>query len=113
MSTLTRTGYEKDNIGSWISKDPEAALIYSMDWSDWLPLNATISAVTYTLQVRANDPDPLIKGTSGRSQGNTVTYVELSGGQAGKTYTVTAQITTDTSLVDRRSFRVKIENRSA
>jgi hypothetical protein len=113
MSTLTRTGYEKDNIGSWISKDPEATLIYSMDWSEWLPENAVISAVTYTLQVRANDPEPLVKGATGISQSNTVTFVELSGGQLGKTYTVTAEITTDTDLVDRRSFRIKVENRSA
>jgi len=112
MTTITRSGYEQDNIGSWIAKDPSSQLIYSLDWSQWLPEGDTVASVTYTLQVRANDPAPLIKGTTGVQTG-TITFVELSGGQVGKIYTVTAAITTVDGLVDRRNFRVKIENRSA
>lgn len=110
--TITRTGYEQDNVGSWIRKDPSAVLIYSMDWSEWLPLGDTITQVEYTLQVRANDPQPLVKGDNGVQSGN-ITFVELSGGQVGKIYTVTAHITTDSGLIDSRSFRIKVENRSA
>lgn len=112
MTTITRTGYAKDNIGSWISKDPESQLIYSMDWSEWLPTGDTLASVVYTLQVRANDPEPLIKGATG-IQSDVISFVELSGGQVGKLYTVTAAITTVDGLTDRRSFRVKVENRSA
>jgi hypothetical protein len=112
MSTITRTGYEQDAQGSWIAKDPEATLTYSMEWAEWLPQSDTVTAVSYTLQVRANDPDPLIKDAQGVQSGH-VTYVTLRGGQVGKVYTVTAQVTTDSGEVDRRSFRVKIENRSA
>lgn len=111
--TIEKTGYERDTQGSWISKDPQAQLIYSMDWSDWLPTGAVLNTVSYSLQVRANDPEPLVKVTQGLAQSNTWTYVELSGGQVGKVYTVTAEITTDTGAEDRRSFRVKVENRSA
>jgi hypothetical protein len=46
-------------------------------------------------------------------QSGTKTYVELSGGQVGKVYTVTAEITTADGSTDRRSFRAKVENRSA
>jgi hypothetical protein len=113
MSTLQKTGYQQDNIGSWIEKDPEAELIYSMDWSQWLALNDAVSSVEYTLQVRANDPDPLLKLSQGLAQGNTVTYVELGGGQIGKTYTVTAAIETQDGSKDRRSFRIKVQDRSA
>ena len=113
MTTLVRTGYQQDNIGSWIEKDPLAELTYSMDWSQWLTDNDAIAAVSYSLQVRANDPQPLVKLSQGTAQGNQVTFVELGGGQVGKTYTVTAEITTEDGLVDRRSFRVKILARSA
>lgn len=111
--TTPRTGYEQDVTGSWIRKAPSARLIYSMDWSEWLPLGSQLAAVTYSLQVRANDPQPLVKEDDGLAQGNTWTYVELSGGQVGKTYTVTANITTDSGQEDSRSFRIKVENRSA
>jgi len=43
----------------------------------------------------------------------TDTYVELSGGQADKTYIVTSKITTANGLVDRRHFRLNVVNRSA
>jgi hypothetical protein len=112
MSTITRSGYEKDNIGSWIAKDPSSQLTYSMDWSQWLPEGDTLASASYSLQVRANDPAPLVKVSQG-TQSGTISYVELSGGQVGKLYTVTATITTVDGLTDRRSFRLKVENRSA
>lgn len=112
MSTIIKTGYEKDTLGSWISKDPQAELVYSMNWTDWLAQGQTIASVSYSLQVRANDPAPLVKVSQG-VQGGNVTYVELNGGQVGKVYTVTAAITTDDGALDRRSFRIKVENRSA
>ncbi len=111
MTTAT-TGYQQDNLGSWISKDPSAQLVYYMDWSEWLPTGDTIATASYTLQVRANDPAPLVRVSQG-VQSNTISYVEISGGGAGKIYTVTASITTADGLVDRRSFRIKVENRSA
>jgi hypothetical protein len=110
--TTIKTGYEIDTLGSWIRKDPTAQLVYSMDWTEWLPTGDTLSAVTYTLQVRSNDPAPLVKVSSG-VQSNTITYVELSGGNVGKIYTITAYVTTVDGLKDSRTFRVKIENRSA
>jgi hypothetical protein len=110
--TITQTGYYQDNQGSWISKDPNAKLTYAMEWDDWLIGSDTIASVTYTMQVRANDPAPLIKDAQGITSGH-LTYITLSGGNVGKVYTITAAITTADGLIDRRSFRVKVENRSA
>jgi hypothetical protein len=110
--TITRTGYEKDTQGSWIAKDPSAQLVYTLDWSEWLPTGDTVASVNYTLQVRANDPAPLVRQSQGVQSG-TKTYVELSGGAVSKVYTVTAAIVTSDGDIDRRSFRVKVENRSA
>lgn len=110
--TQIKTGYETDTTGSWIRKDPSAHLTYSMDWSEWLPDGDTIASVTYTLQVRANDPTPLVLDSSG-VQSNIITYCEIHGGGVGKIYTVTALVTTVDGLVDSRSFRIKVEHRSA
>jgi hypothetical protein len=112
MSTLETTGYQKDQQGIYILHDPLAKLVYVFDWSEWLSEGNTVASVNYTLQVRANDPTPLIRVSQGVQSG-TKTYVEISGGGAGKVYTVTAAIVTSDSAEDRRNFRVKVENRSA
>ena len=107
----TRSGFVQTLQGLTIEKDVEAKLAYTFDWVDWLPQGDSLSTVDYTITARANDPDPLVKVSQG-IQG-TKTYVELSDGQLGKVYTVTAKITTNDGLIDRRNFRVKVLNRSA
>jgi hypothetical protein len=108
---MATTGFYQTIQGLTIQKDTEAQLIYTFEWSDWLPTGDTLSAVSYTITARANDPDPLIKVSSGRN--GTKTFIELSNGQEGKTYVVTCQVTTTNGLVDRRNFRVKVLARSA
>ena len=105
------TGFEQTIQGLTIQKDTEAQLFYTFDWVDWLPAGDGLDTAEYTITARANDPDPLLKVTEG-IQG-TQTYVELSNGQEGKTYTVTCKITTTEGLIDRRHFRVKVLARSA
>lgn len=105
------TGFVQTIQGLTITKDTEAVLFYTFDWSEWLPTGDTLDTVLYTITARANDPDPLVKVSEGISGDNT--YVELSDGQEGKVYTVTAKITTANGLVDRRNFRVKVQARSA
>ena len=108
---IQRSGFEQTIQGLTILKDTEAELPYTFDWSDWLPQGDTLSQVEYTITARSNDPDPLVRVSQG-IQGAT-TFVELRDGQLGKTYTVTARITTVDGLVDRRNFRVKVVARSA
>ena len=105
------TGYIQTTQGLQIEKDTEAQLVYTFDWVDWLPQGDSLSTATYTITARANDPDPLTRVSQG-IQG-TKTYVELSNGQEGKTYIVTAAVTTTDGLIDRRYFRVKVLDRSA
>jgi hypothetical protein len=110
---ITQTGYQKDTQGSWIAKDNLAVLTYTLDWSEWLQAGEQLTGVAYALQARANDPQPLVRTNQGFESSNGTTYVTLSGGQVGKVYTVTATITTNQSNTDRRSFRIRVENRSA
>jgi len=112
MSTktqLTTTGYQRDVQGHWIEKDPQAQLIYSMDWTDWLMANDQISSVIYTVTPTAdtNDIDIVDSGT----QLGYLTYVELSKGIHGETYTVAAKVTTVDGRIDTRRFRIKCKNR--
>lgn len=105
------SGYQQTTQGLQIEKDTEAQLVYTFEWSDYLPTGDSLSTVTYTITARANDPDPLAIVSQG-VQG-TKTYVELSNGQEGKSYVVTALITTNDGIIDRRFFRVKVLARSA
>lgn len=106
----TKTGYKQDIKGAWISKDPSAQLIYSMDWAtDWLPTGDSLQSVSYTVSTTANDPTPLTIEDSGIQGG--VTFVELSGGTAGEIYVVSCTITTTDSNTDTRRFKVRVEER--
>lgn len=105
------TGFEVINQTLWITKDPEAQLVYTLDWTDWLAAGDSIAEAEFEVVARANDPDPLLKVSDGINAGNQ-TYVELAAGQLGKSYTVSIKITTADGLIDRRSFKVKIEQRS-
>lgn len=105
------SGFEQINQTLWITKDPEAQLFYTFEWADWLTQGDAIAAAEYTIAARINDPEPVTKVSDG-VQG-TQTYIELANGQVGKSYVVSVKVTTTDGLIDRRSFRVKIENRSA
>jgi len=104
--------FEQINQLLWIDKDPQAQLVYTFDWSEWLDGADTLSTVEYSIQARINDPNPLVEIDSGIS-GTDKTYIELASGSVEKVYTVTAKVETTNGLVDRRNFRVKIINRSA
>lgn len=109
----TQTGYKQDTQGAWIAKDPEAKLVYTMDWSEWLSTGQTITAVDYTHNSRANDADPIVIHSEGIAAAGTKTYADISGGTEGRTYTITAAITTDDSAQDRRSFKIQVQKRFA
>jgi hypothetical protein len=105
------TGFQQTYQGLSIDKDTEAKLVYTLDWVNWLPQGDTLSSVNWTIAARANDPDPLVAVSSGLV--GTKTYIELNQGQEGKTYTVSARVTTADGSIDRRYFRVKVTARSA
>ena len=109
--TTQLTGFKQDHIGSWISKDPSAVLIYSVEWVDWLYGGDTLLSSTATVSAIADDP----AGTAMRVLSTTVvgTKVALSidRGTAGEIYTITVNIITNNGLKDTRRFRIKVENR--
>lgn len=110
---VNRTGFEQTSYGLSIDKDVEAQLIYTFDWSTWLEGGDTIASTEYSVAARRNDPTPVVIESEGVTDSDTDTYVELSGGQADKTYIVTCKVTTANGLVDRRNFRLNVVTRSA
>jgi hypothetical protein len=108
---INRAGFEKTSTGLEITKDPQAQMTYTFNWSQWLETGDGISTATYTVAARRNDPTPPTIESQGVSGDQT--YVELSGGQVDRTYIVTCKVTTDNGLIDRRNFRVKVVDRVA
>lgn len=110
---INRSGFQATNTGLVIDKDPNAQLVYTLDWSEWLADGDTLASTSWTAAARRNDPTPIAVESSGLSAANTKSYVELSGGQADKTYVITCSITTNDGASDRRNFRINCVNRSA
>lgn len=97
------TGFNKDEKGQWIAKDPAAVLDYSMDWSTWLEADETISQSTWSVPTGITSPD--------ETNTTTIATVWLAGGVVGREYTITNLIVTTSGRQDERSFRVRIQNR--
>ena len=88
---------------SIFSKDPDAVLDYSFDWSDWLGVAETISS-------HLIDADTGIVVDSD-SEATGVVSVWLSGGSVGETYGVRCEIETNESRTDERTMFIKVKQR--
>jgi len=85
------------------TKDPDAILDYSIEWSKWLA-GDQIQTSTWSVS------DPSIE-TANASNTTTRTTVWLSEGVPGQPYTVTNRITTSGGRTDERSFTIQVQNR--
>lgn len=97
------------DVGATIQKDPDAGLVYAIEWGRYLPPDAVITASSWIIS-EGDDSPPT---TSGPTFDDTSTTVKIAGGTAGQTYRVTNRIVFGTSPVqtDDRSFFLKIRER--
>ncbi len=86
------------------TKDPDAILDYSIDWSSWLA-GDQISTSEWLLEEGA----AIEKVTDTKTA--TKATVWLRGGNAGTTYLVTNRIVTVGGRTDDRTISVKVEDR--
>lgn len=107
------TGFRKDRTGSYIDKDPDAYLDYSVDWSDWMPTGDSLNGSSWTIETISGDSAPITTDANTYSSGTNKTTIWLDGGSAGENYTITNTITTTNGLTDERYFRVFVKQRSA
>jgi hypothetical protein len=110
MATLT--GYKRDSESLFIDKDPEAVLIYTFDWSNWLASGETITTSNWTIDAISGDTDPLTVDSSIIHNNGKQTIITLSGGTEGNIYTVRNTIATDESETERKFFRIVCKQRS-
>ena len=106
----TTTGFYKDNEGTLVDKDTEAALDYLISWSQWLPGGDEIATSNWVVETISGDSDALTSTDTGST--TTTASITLSGGTSGNIYKVYNTITTTGGLTDRRYFRVKVKARS-
>ncbi len=97
------TGFERDNQGAYIRKDPQAVLDYQLDYSNYLASGDHISTSTVTV-----DSGITLDSDSLHNNGKLVT-INLSGGTAGTVYTVKNTIVTNDNRTAVKRFRVKVE----
>ncbi len=86
------------------TKDPDAVLDYSVDWSAWLA-GDQIASSEWLLEQGA-----LIEKVTDTFTATKAT-VWLRGGQVGTTYLVTNRIVTVGGRTDDRTISVKVEDR--
>ena len=84
------------------TKDPNAVLDYSIDWTRWLA-GDQIAASEWMV------PSGLTNMADSKTATSATAW--LSGGTVGQSYTVTNRITTAAGRTEDRSFTIRIEER--
>ena len=84
------------------TKDPNAVLDYSIDWTRWLAGDQVAASEWIVASGLTKMAD---------SKTSTSATVWLSGGTAGQSYIVTNRITTAAGRTEDRSFTIRVEER--
>ena len=84
------------------TKDPNAVLDYTIDWTRWLAGDQIATSEWLV-------PAGLAKMADSKTASSATVW--LSGGTAGQSYTVTNRITTSAGRTEDRSFIAKVEER--
>lgn len=85
------------------TKDPDAVLDYTVDWSAWLTTGDTITASSWTVEAG------LTKDTDANT--DSAATVWLSGGTAGSDYQCTNEIETADGRTDDRTITILVRER--
>jgi len=101
------TGYQVDNVGRFIKKDPSSVLDYTIDWTNWLS-GDTVSSVVYDLENGITTSTAI--GGVAVSNTTTTTTVNIAGGTAGNIYNVKCTMTTTNGRTVVKNFRIKVED---
>ena len=92
------------NIKYTITKDPDAVLDYTFDWTAWLDaITDTIASKVIVVETGITNDSSIISGKT------VITWI--SGGTVGTTYRVACRIVTAGGRTDDRSIFIKIKER--
>ncbi len=96
------------------TKDPDAVLDYKFDWKsntngrgfkDWLETSETISSQVVTAETG------LVLDSSAVADTNTSVVAWVSGGTAGRTYSLACKIVTSAGRTDERTINIQVAER--
>ena len=109
------TGAKNDNKGLFFTKDPDANIVYGIDWTQYLASGGgTISSKDVTIETITGDSAPLAfptdESTDVTVSGKQVN-VRLNGGTVGNEYNVDVKITTNQGDTDSRRFRIIVKRK--
>ena len=99
-------------------KDPQDILAWDIEWHLWLPTGETVSVSVWSISGGESPTTLVVDSSAIRTYtdqspviANMVTRATVSGGTAGRVYTLTNHITTSESQEFDRSITVKVWNR--
>jgi hypothetical protein len=98
------SGFERDNVGLFMRKDPNSVMDYFVDYSTFLESGDALASQTTTADVG------LTVDSSAIQNGNKVVKMILSGGTVGTAYTVKITAVSNDGLTFVHRFRIKCEN---
>jgi hypothetical protein len=108
------TGFQRDNTGLFIIKDPDANVQYGLDFTDYLQSGQTITAAVVTIEQIAGDASPLAHPTNAATDvviTFAVVNIRLRNGTSGNIYNIKCKITTSGGDTDARHFRIVVQNK--
>jgi hypothetical protein len=109
------TGYKRDNVSLYITKDPDSNVQYGLDFTDYLNTGDSVSSASVTISTVSGDSAPLAFPTNEATDvlitGGVLVNIRLEDGTAGNIYTIKATIVTSQGDTDARSFRIKVEEK--
>jgi hypothetical protein len=124
MANLALTGFQKDQQGIFIVKDPDANIEYALDFVDYLNTGDSLSTSTVTIGTITGDAAPLAFPTAGYANqqlrtnagadvsiSGTKVILRVSAGTAGNIYPIEVKITTADGDTDSRHFRIVVKDK--
>jgi hypothetical protein len=81
-------------------KDPEAILVFGIDWVNLVPAGGSLSGVTWEVPSGITQAGASVTGTTG--------LIKLSGGTSGATYEVVGVATFSDGQVDVRRLKISV-----
>jgi len=108
------TGFQRDNAGLFIVKDPQANVQYGLDFTDYLQTGHTISSAVVTIESITGDASPLAHPTNAATDvvvTNPVVNIRLHNGTANNIYNIRCKITTSGGDTDARHFRIVVKDK--
>ena len=108
------TGALNDNKGLYFIKDPDANLVYGINWTNYLASGDSISSKDVTIETITGDSSPLAfptnEGTDVTVSGKQVN-IRLNAGTVGNEYNVDCKIVTANGDTDSRRFRIIVKRK--